>query len=71
MDGISLELMSPRLLEGNAEASGEGHTMQTQRPALFAGYGDLARLRYDFPLVLAENDAGSARVQPLTAVMNE
>lgn len=27
------------------------------RPALFAGYRDLSRLRYDFPLVLVKQDA--------------
>lgn len=71
MDGISLELMSPRLLEGNPEETSEGQTLQAQRPALFAGYTDLGKLRHDYPLVLAENDGGSARMQPLTAVMDE
>lgn len=31
----------------------------TYRPALLAGYRDLSRLRYDFPLVLGEGDVGS------------
>jgi len=42
------------------------------RPALFARYGALARLRYDFPLVLVEGDGeGDGPVlQPLTSVMD-
>lgn len=71
MDGISLELMSPRLLELNLEDSKDSRALLAQRPALFAGYGDLAKLRYDFPLVLVEDDTGSARVQPLTAVVDD
>jgi ferredoxin len=70
MDGISLELMSPRLLELDIETSKGGRTLLAQRPALFAGYGDRGALRYDFPLVLVENEAGTARVQPLTEVMD-
>lgn len=71
MDGISLELMSPRLLELDLEDSKAGRTLLAQRPALFAAYGDLGRLRYDYPLVLVEDDAGTARVQPLTDVVND
>ncbi len=71
MDGISLELMSPRLLERNPEEGTDGQALQMQRPALFAGYADLGKLRYDYPLVLTENDGGSARMQPLSVVMNE
>ena len=70
MDGISLELMSPRLLELNLETSKGGRTLLAQRPALFAGYGDLDSLRYDFPLVLVEDEDGTARVQPLTEIMD-
>ena len=71
MDGISLELTSPRLLELNPEERGGNPTMQTQRPALFAGYRDLRQLRYDYPLVLVENDGRSARVQSLKAVVDD
>jgi len=71
MDGISLELMSPRMLELNFEDSGEGQKLQVQRPALFAGYGDLGKLRHDYPLVMVEDDAGSAHVQPLTAIVDD
>ena len=71
MDGISLELTSPRLLELNPEEAGGNPKMQTQRPALFAGYGDLRQLRYDYPLVLVENDGGSVCVQSLTGVVDD
>jgi hypothetical protein len=71
MDGISLELTSPRLLELNPEESGDNPKMQTQRPALFAGYGDLSQLRYDYPLVLVDTDGGSACVQSLTGVVDD
>ena len=40
------------------------------RPALFAGYRDLARLRYDFPLLLAKNAPEEACVQSLSAVLD-
>jgi hypothetical protein len=41
------------------------------RPALLAGYRDLARLRYDFPLVLAQGAAGDAApVQSLSGVID-
>jgi ferredoxin len=71
MDGISLELMSPRLLELDIEDSKDSRALLAQRPALFAGYGDLGKLRYDFPLVMVEDDTGSARVQPLTAIVDD
>jgi hypothetical protein len=71
MDGISLELTSPRLLELNPEETGDNPKLQTQRPALFAGYGNLRQLRYDYPLVLVENDGGSACVQSLMGVVDD
>jgi len=40
------------------------------RPALFAGYRDLTRLRYDFPLVLVENAAEGGYVQSLSAIVD-
>jgi ferredoxin len=41
------------------------------RPALLAAYRDLTRLRYDFPVVLLERDAGSQYVKSLSTVMGE
>ena len=40
-------------------------------PALFAGYRDLTKLRYDFPLVLVRPDADEHWVQSLTGVVDE
>jgi len=71
MDGISLELTSPRLLDLNPEEAGDSAKLRTQRPALFASYGDLRQLRYDYPLILAEDEGGSARVQSMTAVVDD
>ena len=39
------------------------------RPALLAGYRDLTRLRYDFPLVLPETTAGGGYVHSLSGVV--
>jgi len=41
------------------------------RPALLAAYRDLARLRYDYPVVLLANDAGGEYVKSLSAVIGE
>lgn len=41
------------------------------RPALFAGYRELAELRYDFPLVLVANRPGGPLVQSLSGLMDE
>jgi hypothetical protein len=40
------------------------------RPALFARYGALARLRYDFPLVLVEGDGDGPVLRPLTGIID-
>jgi hypothetical protein len=40
------------------------------RPALFAGYRDLSKLRYDFPLVLIRDGAGEASVQSLSGLFD-
>ena len=39
------------------------------QPALFAGYRDLTRLRYDFPLVLVKE--GPAAVEPLSGLIDD
>jgi len=41
------------------------------RPALLAGYRDLAELRYDFPLVLVTNRPDGPLVQSLSGVVDE
>ena len=40
------------------------------RPALFAGYRDLTRLRYDFPLVLLRDGTDAAFVQSLSGLVD-
>ncbi len=40
------------------------------RPALFAGFRDLARLRYDFPLVLTASGEDGSAVQSLSALFD-
>ncbi len=40
------------------------------RPALFAGYRDLTRLRYDFPLVLVKDPANGACVESLSGLID-
>ena len=40
------------------------------QPALFVGYRDLTRLRFDFPLVLVDNAADRGYVQCLSAIVD-
>ena len=40
------------------------------RPALFAGYRELSRLRYDFPLVLVPGRADAQFAQSLSGVID-
>jgi hypothetical protein len=40
------------------------------RPALLAGYRDLTKLRYDFPLILVQNLAGGACVESLSGLID-
>ena len=40
------------------------------RPALLAGFRDLTRLRYDFPVVLVENTARDGSVQSLSSLID-
>jgi cell division septation protein DedD len=41
-----------------------------KRPALLAAYGDLTRLRYDFPLVLTEGKTDGVPVRSLSSVID-
>lgn len=40
------------------------------RPAVFARYRDLSKLRYDYPLVLTRGDAGEATTQSLSRIVD-
>jgi hypothetical protein len=61
-------------MPANAEAENRTEaglqSSESLRPALLAPYGDLAQLRYDFPVVLIDKRTGGA-VQSLTSVINE
>ncbi len=70
MDGISLDLTNPRLMEMLPEGDDGRASWQRLRPALFAGYGDLGTLRYDYPLVLVRNGAGNAGARSLSAIVD-
>jgi len=41
------------------------------RPAIFARYRDLTRLRYDFPVVLVANGAAAGTIRSLSSVVDE
>jgi ferredoxin len=41
------------------------------RPALLAGYRDLTKLRYDYPVVLLDGDGGTDYVRPLSRVVGD
>ena len=43
----------------------------TFRPALLAGYRDLSRLRYDYPVVLVESAADGAFVRSLSSIVDD
>ena len=70
MDGDIQELAGSDRAEaaphGDADTAGEPGL----RPALFACRRDLTRLRYDFPLVLVEGDAGDGFVRSLSAIVD-
>ena len=56
-------------LTGKRPATGPD-ALVGQRPALLAGYADLSRLRYDFPLVLIEGKTDGAPVRSLSSVVD-
>ena len=56
-------------LTGKRPATGQD-ALAGQRPALLAGYADLTRLRYDFPLVLIEAKTDGAPVRSLSSVVD-
>ena len=56
--------LTGRMLQGEGDALARSDL----QPAIFAGYRDLAALRYDFPLVLMAG--GDAPVQSLSALFN-
>jgi hypothetical protein len=71
MNDAPLEFASPRLTQWDPEHGGDQVAMENLRPALFAQYGDLASLRYDYPLVLVDGDGGQAFVQSLSSIIDK
>ncbi len=70
MNDAPLEFASPRLTQWDLERTGDQPAREKLRPALFAQYGDLARLRYDYPLVLVDSDGGQPLVQSLSSLID-
>ncbi|MBI2978516.1 MAG: hypothetical protein HYY38_06785, partial [Rhodospirillales bacterium] len=44
---------------------------QGLRPALFCGYGDVARLRHDYPLILVDDTGGGPVVRSLSDIVDD
>jgi len=70
MDTMPPELASPRLTQWDPEHAGDTAAKLRLRPALFAQYGELKGLRYDYPLVLVETDGGQPFVRSLCSVFD-
>jgi hypothetical protein len=70
MNDAPLEFASPRLTQWDPEHGGDQAARENLRPALFAQYADLARLRYDYPLVLVDSDDEQAFVQSLSSIID-
>jgi len=70
MNVETAELATFRLTGRRAGADTEDDSDGRLRPALFASYGDLSRLRYDYPLILTEGGA-DACVRSLSSVIDE
>ena len=63
---IAFHLTGKRMSAG-LQAAGGLHL----RPGLLARYGDLTRLRYDFPLVLVADRADQTSIQSLSTLVNK
>ncbi len=70
MGGMSLELTSSRVMDTVLEADPDRASRWHLRPALFARYEDLGKLRHDYPLVLVPGELGGAYVQSLSAIVD-
>jgi hypothetical protein len=70
MDTMPPELASPRLTRWDPEQAGDKAAKLKLRPALFAQYGELGGLRYDYPVVLVEGDGTGPFVQSLCSVID-
>ncbi|WP_319531585.1 4Fe-4S domain-containing protein [uncultured Cohaesibacter sp.] len=55
----------------SADRIDAAETLPSLQPALFARYGDLSKLRHDFPLVLIDSDDPHPLLRPLSTIVNE
>ncbi len=65
-----LHLERPGTAEHPPPRAEESAGARRLRPALFAGFADLAKLRHDYPLVLVEDPGGEAIIMPLSTVVD-
>ena len=71
---MALSFPEQRLFFTTGRLSGDGLDAiegLALRPAVFARYRDLARLRYDFPLVLIDKGAQAGTLRSLSSVVDE
>lgn len=62
--------LDPVAFHLTGRANGVPDALDGMRPALFAPYRDLTALRYDFPVVLAQDDADGAGVHALSVLID-
>lgn len=70
MNTMPPDLASPRLTQWDPEQAADTATNLKLRPALFAQYGALDTLRYDYPLVLFDGDGGGPFMGSLCSVVD-
>ncbi|SNY89970.1 4Fe-4S single cluster domain of Ferredoxin I [Cohaesibacter sp. ES.047] len=55
----------------NSARSDAAEALPSLKPALFARYGNLSKLRHDYPLVLVDSDEPQPLLRPLSTIVNE
>ncbi|MDP2618691.1 MAG: ferredoxin [Hyphomicrobiales bacterium] len=70
MNTMLPDLASPRLTQWDPEHADDTPADPKLRPALFARYGQLESLRYDYPLVLVEGDGSGPFMRSLCSVID-
>ncbi|HYQ98651.1 MAG TPA: hypothetical protein VET86_01315, partial [Casimicrobiaceae bacterium] len=71
---MAAKFQDQRVFHMTGNRAGQGLTpvdVGTLRPAILAGYRDLTRLRYDYPLVLPEDADGPEYVHSLSGVVTK
>jgi len=68
---VKAQTIDPLIFFLTGKQPGDGRdALAGKRPALLAAYGDLTRLRYDFPLVLTEDKSDKVPVRSLSSVID-